>query len=80
MESHVGGNLNDSNTEFASQRDIIQSKNNLYLDLLDDTNNLLRNKDIQNANNNPNNKSSEYIQEKRKEYYLQKKFQLRIIY
>jgi hypothetical protein len=69
MESHVGGDLNDSNTEFASQRDIIQSKNNLYLDLLDDTNNLLRNKDIQNANNNPNNKSSEYIQEKRKEYY-----------
>lgn len=68
MESHIGGNLNDSNTEFISQKDIIQSRNNLYLDLLDDTNNLLRDKDIQNTNNNSI-KSSEYIQEKRKEYY-----------
>lgn len=65
MESHVGGDLNDTNTEFASQRDIIQNDSNLYLDLLDDTNNLLRNKDVQNTGN----KSSEYIQEKRKEYY-----------
>lgn len=69
MESHVGGDLNDSNTEFINQKDIIQSRDNLYMDLLDDTNNLMRNKDIQNANNNPNKKSSEYIQEKRKEYY-----------
>jgi hypothetical protein len=69
MEPHIGGDLNDSNTEFNNQKDIIQSRNNLYLDLLDDTNNLLRNKDIQNANNNYANKSSEYIQEKRKEIY-----------
>ena len=68
MEPHIGGNLNDSNTEFISQKDIIQSKNNLYLDLLDDTNNLSRDKDIQNNNNKSTNKSSEYIQEKRKEY------------
>jgi hypothetical protein len=69
MESHVGGNLDDSDAEFTSQKDIIQSNNNLYLDLLDDTNNLLRNKDIQNANKNSTKASSEYIQEKRKEYY-----------
>jgi hypothetical protein len=65
MESHVGGDLNDTQPEFASQREIIQNNNNLYLDLLDDTNNLLRNKDVQNMGNN----SSEYIQEKRKEFY-----------
>lgn len=64
METHVGGDLNDTNTEFTSQKDIIQSNNNLYIDLLDDTNNLLRNKNVQGGI-----KSSEYIQEKRKEYY-----------
>ncbi len=69
MESHVGGKLNDSNTEFISQKDIIENKNNLYLDLLDDTNNLLRDKDIQNTSKISTSKSSGYIQEKRKEYY-----------
>ena len=65
MESHVGGDLNDSKTEFISQKDIIQSNNNLFIDLLDDTNDLTRNKDIQDSDKKP----SEYIQEKRKEYY-----------
>jgi CRISPR/Cas system-associated protein Cas5 (RAMP superfamily) len=65
MESHIGGDLNDTSTEFTSQKNIIESDNNLFLDLLDDTNDLTRNKDIQDSNN----KSSEYIQEKRKEYY-----------
>lgn len=65
MEPHIGGDLNDTKTEFTSQKDIIQNNSNLYLDLLDDTNNLLRNKNVQNIGN----KSSEYIQEKRKEYY-----------
>jgi len=65
IESHVGGDLNDTKTEFTSQKEIIRSDDNLYLDLLDDTNDLMRNKDIQDSNI----KSSEYIQEKRKEYY-----------
>ena len=65
MESHIGGDLNDTSTNFASQKDIIHSNNNLFLDLIDDTNNLTRNKDIPDSNK----KSSEYIQEKRKEYY-----------
>ena len=65
MESHVGGDLNDSKTEFISQKDIIQSNNNLFIDLLDDTNDLTRNKDIQDSDKKP----SEYIQEKRKQYY-----------
>lgn len=66
MESHVGGDLNDTNTEFASQKKIIHSNNNnLFLDLLDDTNDLTRNKDMQDSNN----QSSEYIKEKRKEYF-----------
>jgi hypothetical protein len=65
MESHVGGDLNDTGKEFESQKNIIHSKNNLYLDLLDDTNDLTRNKDIQDSNN----QSSEYIKQKRKEYF-----------
>jgi hypothetical protein len=65
METHIGGDLDDNKTDFTSQKEIIQNNNNLYLDLLDDTNNLLRNKDVQKIGN----KSSEYIQEKRKEYY-----------
>jgi hypothetical protein len=65
MESHVGGDLNDSKKEFASQRDIIKSNDNLFLDLIEDTNNLTRNKDVQ----DPTIKSSEYIKEKRKEYH-----------
>lgn len=65
LEPHVGGNLNDSNTQFVSQKKIINENNNLYLDLLDNTNDLLRNKDSTNTNF----KSSEYIQEKRKEIY-----------
>lgn len=65
MESHVGGDLDDTNREFISQRDIIRSNNNLFLDLIDDTNDLMRNKDIQDSNN----KSSEYIKDKRKEYF-----------
>ena len=65
LEPHIGGDLNDTNTEFTSQKDIVKNNNNLYLDLLDDTNNLLRNKDVQGIGG----KSSEYVQEKRKEYY-----------
>ncbi len=65
LEPHVGGNLNDTNTQFVSQKKIINENNNLYLDLLDNTNDLLRNKDSSNTNF----KSSEYIQEKRKEIY-----------
>lgn len=65
VESHIGGDLNDSNRDYVVQKDIIKSDSNLYMDLLDDTNNLLRNKDTQGNVI----KSSEYIQEKRKEYY-----------
>jgi hypothetical protein len=63
MESHVGGDLNDTNTQFTSQKDIIKSNNNLYTDLLNDSNDLSRNRDVSNA------QSSEYTQELRKEYY-----------
>lgn len=65
MESHVGGDLNDTNVEFVSQKNIIKDNNNLYLDLLNNTNDLQRNKDSVNSNF----KSSEYIQEKSKEIY-----------
>ena len=70
VESHIGGDLNDDNTNFINQKDIIKSNDNLYLDLLDDTNNLTRNKDIQITDNqNTNSQTSEYIKNKRKEYY-----------
>lgn len=63
MEPHVGGDLNDSNTQFTSQKDIIKSNDNLYIDLLNDSNDLSRNKDSANF------QSSEYNREVRKEYY-----------
>lgn len=65
MEPHIGGDLNDNNIQFISQKKIIEENNNLYVDLLDDTNDLTRNKNTSEEQK----KSSEYIQEKRKEYY-----------
>jgi hypothetical protein len=65
METHIGGDLNDTNREYASQKEIINSEDNLYIDLLNDTNDLIRNKNSQNTNKNTN----EYTKELRKEYY-----------
>jgi hypothetical protein len=65
MESHVGGNLNDTNTVFNNQKSIIQTDNNLYIDLLDDTNNLSRNRNTQDINKNTN----EYIKEQKQSLF-----------
>jgi hypothetical protein len=65
LEPHVGGNLNDTNTQFLSQKNIVEENNDLYIDLLNNTNDILRNKN-QSVDHY---KSSEYMLEQKKEYY-----------
>jgi hypothetical protein len=81
IESHVGGDLNDTNKEFNNQKNILNNRSDIYLDLLDDTNTLSRTKNNQNIQNITKSQlsnssanttgdvSSEYQREKRKEYY-----------
>jgi hypothetical protein len=44
MVSHIGGDLNDNEKQFASQKNIIKNNNNSYIDLINNLNDIERNK------------------------------------